>query len=61
MAKQKEHSRYNILSMRISDKEMAVLAEIKQQTRKSTSVLLREAMQLYATSREFIANQEISA
>ncbi|MDD2735400.1 MAG: ribbon-helix-helix protein, CopG family [Desulfuromonadaceae bacterium] len=61
MAKYKEHPKYNILSMRISDKEMAVLAEMRQQTCKSTSTLLREAMQLYAASRELFANQELAA
>jgi hypothetical protein len=54
MAKNKEHTRYNVLSMRISDKEMAALAEMKQHTCKSTSTLLREAMQLYGASREFL-------
>jgi len=61
MEKYKKQPKYNIMSMRISDKEMAVFAELKQQTRKNTSVLLREAMQLYFTSRELLTNQELAA
>jgi hypothetical protein len=61
MSKHKEHPKYNIISMRISDKEMPVLAQMKQKTCKSTTMLLREAMQLYANSREFAAKQGITA
>lgn len=60
MGEYKKQPRYNILSMRISDEEMAVLSEIKQQTHKSTSILLREAMQFYVTSRELLANQRLT-
>lgn len=60
MVKYKKQTRYNVLSMRISDKEMVALSEMRQQTRKSTTTLLREAMRLYVESRELIANQTIS-
>lgn len=60
MVKHKKQPRYNILSMRISDKEKAVLTEMRQQTCKSTSLLLREAMQLYVSSRELFAHQRIT-
>ncbi len=61
MGKNKEQPRYNILSMRISDEEMSVLTEMKQQTSKSTSMLLREAMRLYSSSQAFAANREMAA
>lgn len=59
MGKYKKNPMYNVLSIRITDAEKAALVEMKQQTRKSTSVLMREAMQLYADSRVFADDQEI--
>jgi hypothetical protein len=47
MPKFKENPRHNVVSMRISDKEKAELKEVKSRTRKSTSNIMREALELY--------------
>lgn len=48
MGKYKETPRYNVVSLRISDEEMATLTEMMRLRSKSLSRLLREAMHLYA-------------
>ena len=48
MGKFKENPKYNVLSIRVTDEEKAFMEEMKQSTRKSISMLLREAMQLYS-------------
>jgi predicted transcriptional regulator len=57
MKKYKEDPRYNVLSLRISDEEMAAMGELQRQTQKSISMLMREAMQLYTHSRKITVNQ----
>jgi predicted transcriptional regulator len=57
MKKYKEDPRYNVLSLRISDEEMAAMGELQRQTQKSISMLMREAMQLYTHSRKVTVNQ----
>lgn len=42
----RENPRYNVISMRISDEERAVLEEIMHVTSKSVSQLMREAMEM---------------
>lgn len=56
MGKYKENPMYNVISIRITDEEMATLVKMKQQTRKSTTMLLREAMRLYADFQAYAAN-----
>jgi hypothetical protein len=46
--KQKEHPRYNVVSLRITDAEKAALDEVMQRTRKSLSMVMREAILLYS-------------
>lgn len=46
MGKMRENPRYNVISMRISDEERAVLDELMCATNKSVSQLMREAMDL---------------
>ncbi|GFE59759.1 hypothetical protein AOG2_03470 [Geobacter sp. AOG2] len=46
MGSMKEHPRYHVVSMRISDEEREVLEVFAQQTRRNVSQLMREAMQL---------------
>jgi predicted transcriptional regulator len=40
----KEHPRYNVISMRISDDEKAALQQVTRITNKSISHILREAL-----------------
>ncbi|MBI1919520.1 MAG: CopG family transcriptional regulator [Geobacter sp.] len=44
----KDNPRYNVVSLRISDEEMAELEEVKRRTRKSVSDILRDALELYS-------------
>lgn len=48
MPNNKLNPRYNVVSLRISDEEKAVLDEVSQRTRKSLSRVVREAIQLYS-------------
>jgi predicted transcriptional regulator len=48
MGKYKEHPKYNVLSIRVTDEEKALFDEMKRHTRKSLSMLMREAMNLYS-------------
>jgi predicted DNA-binding protein len=44
----KEHPRYNVVSLRVTDAEKEVLDEVMRRTRKSLSTVLREAILLYS-------------
>lgn len=46
MGSMKEHPRYHVVSMRISDEEREELEAFAQRTRRNVSQLMREAMQL---------------
>ena len=46
--RQKENPRYNIVSLRITDAEKAALDEVMRRTRKSLSMVMREAILLYS-------------
>lgn len=46
MGRMRENPRYNVVSMRISDEERAVLEEIMSVTNKSVSQIMREAMEM---------------
>lgn len=47
MGKYKQNPKYNVLSIRVTDEEKALMDEMKRSTRKSISMLLREALQNY--------------
>ncbi len=47
MRKCKKNPKYNVLSIRVTDEEKAFMDKMKKSTRKSVSMLLREAMLLY--------------
>jgi Ribbon-helix-helix protein, copG family. len=46
MSSMKEHPRYHVVSMRISDEERETLEAFAQRTRRNVSQLMREAMHL---------------
>ena len=47
MGKCKQSAKYNVVSMRISNKEKLVLEEMMRQSSTTISGLLRQAIQLY--------------
>ena len=47
MGKYKQHAKYNVVSMRISDEEKTSLEELTRQSSKSISMLMREAILFY--------------
>ena len=47
MANLKKIPKYNVLSIRVTDKEKALFDELKRNTRKNISMLMREALQHY--------------
>ena len=57
MGKYKKDPKYNILSIRVTDEEKAIMDDLKQSTRKSISTLLREAIHLYSPQRKINCNQ----
>jgi len=44
----KENPRYNVVSLRVTDEEKAALDEVTKRTRKSLSMVMREAILLYS-------------
>jgi hypothetical protein len=48
MGNYKEHPKYNVISIRITDGEKAFFEDMKRKTRKNISMLMREAMQHYS-------------
>ena len=44
----KDNPRYNVVSLRVTDEEKAVLDEVTRRTRKSLSKVMREAILLYS-------------
>ncbi len=44
MGAMKQHPRYNVVSMRVSDEEKEMLIQIMRTTRKSLSDIMREAL-----------------
>ena len=46
MGSMKEHPRYNVVSLRISDEEREALEDFVVRTRRSVSQLMREAMEM---------------
>ena len=54
MGTMKEHPRYHVVSMRISDEERETLEAFSHQTRRNISQLMREAMRLLHLEMETI-------
>lgn len=52
MGKYKERPLYNVISIRVTDEEKAAMDEISRDTRKSLSMLMREAIHHYAPFRD---------
>ena len=46
MGSMKEHPRYNVVSLRISDEEREALEDFVVRTQRSVSQLMREAMEM---------------
>ncbi len=46
MGAAKDHPRYNVVSLRVSDKDREALDDYARKTRRSVSELMREAMEL---------------
>jgi hypothetical protein len=59
MGKYKEHPKYNVLSIRVTDEERAFMDEIQRHTQKSISKLMREAMLNYKPYLEVSLNQRM--
>ena len=54
MGTMKEHPRYHVVSMRISDEEREALEAFSHRTRRNISQLMREAMRLLHLEMETI-------
>ena len=54
MGTMKEHPRYHVVSMRISDEEREALEAFSHRTRRNISQLMREAMRLLHLEMEII-------
>jgi predicted transcriptional regulator len=57
MGKYKENAKYNVLSIRVTNQEKAAIDEMKRDTQKSVSMLMREAMLQYTLRIEGAANR----
>ena len=57
MGNYKEHPKYNIISIRVTDEEKAFFEKIKRHTRKNMTMIIREAMHLYYPYAELSANR----
>ena len=49
MGKHKKEPKYNVLSIRLTDEEKEFMSKMMRETRKSVSVLMREAMHNYTS------------
>jgi predicted transcriptional regulator len=47
MAKYKEHPRYNVVSIRVSDEEKALLDEVTRRDHTNITTLMRQAIRNY--------------
>ena len=47
MAKYKEHPRYNVVSIRVSDEEKALLDEVTHRDHTNITTLMRQAIRSY--------------
>jgi predicted DNA-binding protein len=55
MSNHKQNSRYNVVSLRVTDEEKAALDEVTQRTHKNLSTVVREAIQLYSREVSLLA------
>lgn len=56
MGKYKEHPKYNVISIRVTDEEKALFEEMKRHSRKNITMLMREAMQYYSSCFDVATN-----
>ena len=56
MGKYKENPKYNVVSIRVSDEEKAILDEISRRDRTTITDLMRAAISTYTSFREFSTN-----
>ena len=56
MGKYKEYPKYNVLSIRVTDQEKALLDEISRRERSSITDLIRAAIKIYTSCSEFSPN-----
>ena len=52
MGRMREHPRYNVISMRVSDEERDHLENLMKTTHKSISDIMREAMEYFSAHYE---------
>lgn len=56
MGKYKQHPKYNVLSIRVSDEEKALLDEMRRRDRSSITDLIRKAITSYAAFSQISVN-----
>jgi len=56
MGKYKEHPKYNVVSIRVSDEEKALLDEMSRRERSSITDLMRKALVRYTSFNEVSIN-----
>jgi len=56
MGKYKQHPRYNVVSIRVSDEEKALLDEMRRRDRISITDLMRKALTSYTAFSEVSVN-----
>lgn len=56
MGKYKQHPKYNVVSIRVSDEEKALLDEMRRRDRSSITELIRKAITNYAAFNQVIVN-----
>jgi predicted transcriptional regulator len=49
MGKHKKEPKYNVLSIRLTEEEKKIMSKMMRETRKSVSVIMREAMHNYTS------------
>jgi predicted transcriptional regulator len=59
MGKYKEHPKYKVISLRVSDEEKSALEEMTRYSSKSISMLMREAILLYSPTFHNVSQGEI--
>jgi len=61
MGKYKQHPRYNVVSIRVSDEEKALLDEMRRRDRISITDLMRKALTSYTAFSEVSVNHANAA
>jgi Ribbon-helix-helix protein, copG family len=57
MGKYKENPKYNVVSIRVTDEEKALLVEMTRRDRTNISDLMREAISIYTSFLDVSANR----